>query len=133
MYIAKPLSKYCSVSILLRYMHEGKLTPTSNLPLFSSLSKTNSGYVMRSSRLSYSRCRKVFKGAHGVLGCDPKVYGLHSLHLGGIPSVVNNYNYKIVSERLLKLHSRWKTDVAKDMYVKEADSSCLSVLLSLGL
>ena len=113
-------------------MHEAKLTPTSNLPLFSALNKTKSGYIMRSSRLSYSRCREVFKEALGVLGCDPKIYGLHSLRSGGITSVVNN-DSKIVSERLLKLHGRWKTDVAKDMYVKEADSSRLSVSLSLGL
>ena len=38
-YIAKTLSKYCPVSILLRYMHEAKLTPTNDLPFFSHLSK----------------------------------------------------------------------------------------------
>ena len=54
------LSKYCPVSILLRYMHEAKLTPRGDLPLFSPLSKTKSGYRMRASRLSYSRCREVF-------------------------------------------------------------------------
>ena len=75
----------------------------------------------------------MFKEALGVLGCDPKVYGLSSLRSGGITSVVHNDDSKIVSERLLKLHGRWKTDVAKDMYVKEADSSRLSVSLSLGL
>ena len=62
-YIAKTLSKYCPVSILLRYMHEAKLTPTSDLPLFSPLSNTKSGYMMRSSKLSYSRCREEFKEA----------------------------------------------------------------------
>ena len=72
-YIAKTLSKYGPVSILLRYMHEAKLTPTSDLPLFSPLSKTKLGYMMRSSRLSYSRCRGMFKEALGALGCDPKV------------------------------------------------------------
>ena len=112
MYIAKTLSKYGPVSILLRYMHEAKLTPTSDLPLFSPLSKTKSGYTMRSSRLSYSLCREIFKEALGVLGCDPKVYGLHSLRSGGITLVVNNDDSKIVSERLLKMHDRWKTDVA---------------------
>ena len=61
-----------------------KLTPTSDLPLFSPLSKTKSGYMMRSSRLSFSLCREIFKEALGVLGCDPKVYGLHSLRSGGI-------------------------------------------------
>ena len=48
---------------------------------------------------------------------------LKDLRTGGITLVVNNNDFKIISERLLKLHGRWKTDVAKDMYVKEADSS----------
>lgn len=56
----------------------------------------------------------MFKEALGVLGCDPKVYGLHRLRSGGITSVVKNDDSKVVSERLLKLHGRWKTDVAKD-------------------
>ena len=89
--------------------------------------------MMRSSRISYSRCREVFKEALGVLGCDPRVYGLHSLRSGGITSVVNNDDFNIVYERLLKLHGQWKADVAKDMYVKEAGTSRLSVPLSLGL
>ena len=93
-------------------MHEAKLTPTSDLQLFSPLSKTKSGYMMRSSRLSYSLSREIFKEALGVLGCDPKVYGLHSLRSGEITLVVNNNDSKIVSERLLKMHDRWKTDVA---------------------
>ena len=50
-YIAKILSKCCPVSILLRYMRKAKLTPTGDLPQFSPLSKTKSGYMMRSSRL----------------------------------------------------------------------------------
>ncbi|KAK2562693.1 hypothetical protein P5673_014399 [Acropora cervicornis] len=74
--------------------------------------KTKSGYMMRSSRLSYSLSREIFKEALGVLGCDPKVYGLHSLRSGEITLVVNNNDSKIVSERLLKMHDRWKTDVA---------------------
>ena len=52
---------------------------------------------------------------------------------GGITSVVNNDDSKIVSERLLKMHDRWKTDVAQDVYVKEANYSRLSVSLRLGL
>ena len=43
-YIAKSLSKYGPVSILLRYMQEAKLTSTSELPLFNPLSKTKPGY-----------------------------------------------------------------------------------------
>ena len=46
---------------------------------------------------------------------------------------MKNDDSKVVSERLLKLYGRWKTDVAKDMYVKEADSSRVSVSRTLGL
>ena len=98
-YIAKTHSKYCPVSILLRYMRGAKLSPTSVLPLFSPLSRMKSGYVLRSSKLSHSRCQEVFKEALGVLGCDAKVYGLHSLRPGGITSVKKSDNSKVVSER----------------------------------
>ena len=43
--IAKTLSKYCPVSILLRYMREAELSPTSDLLLFSPLSNAKSGYM----------------------------------------------------------------------------------------
>ena len=67
--LLKPIPcKYCPVSILLRYMRGAKLSPTSVLPLFSPSSKTKSGYVLRSLKLS--RSLKTL----GVLGCDPKVY-----------------------------------------------------------
>ena len=35
-------------------------------------------------------------------------------------------------ERLLKLHGRWKTDLAKDMYIKESVDQRLSFVKSLG-
>ena len=37
----------------------------------------------------------MFKEALGVLGCDPKVYGLHSSRSGGITSVVKNDDFKV--------------------------------------
>ena len=40
---------------------------------------------------------------------------------------------KAVSERLLKLHGRWKTDEAKDMYVLETECNRLSVTKYLGI
>ena len=40
---------------------------------------------------------------------------------------------KAVSERLLKLHGRWKTDEAKDMYVLESEYNRLSVTKYLGI
>ena len=72
-----------------------------------------------------------------MLGYDPKIYGLHILHSGGITLIVNNDTSKSISERLLKLHGNWKNDVRwktlEDMYVQESDSSHLSISRSLGL
>ena len=46
---------------------------------------------------------------------DHKLYGLHSLRSGGATSAFScNRN---LSERVLKLHRRWKYDTAKDMYI----------------
>ena len=49
---------------------------------------------------------------------DLKRYGLHSLRSCGITSVVHHSDNSI-SIRFLKLHGRWKTLVAKDVYVHE--------------
>ena len=54
-----------------------------------------------------------------------KKFGLHSLRSGGATAaVINNRN---LSERLLKLHGRWKSDIAKDMYILEETQNRLAV------
>ena len=92
-----------------------------------------SGYTLRNAKLSYTRCRELFKTTLKDLGYDPKDYGLHSLRSGGATAVITNNDSKAVSERLLKLHGRWKTDEAKDMYVLESESNRLSVTKYLGI
>ena len=65
--------------------------------------------------LSYSRCTEIFKDCLKGLGSDEKKYGFHSPRSGGATAaVINNPN---LSERLLKLHGRWKSDIAKDVYI----------------
>ena len=51
----------------------------------------------------------------------------------GVTAVISNNASKAVSERLLKLHGRWKTDEAKDMYVLETECNRLSVTKYLGI
>ena len=82
----------------------------SNLPLFRPLKlfKSSNTYKLHGSKLSYRRCREVFKNCLKDLGLDYKLYGLHSLRSGGATSVVSNSTS--LSEHLLKLHSRWKLD-----------------------
>lgn len=78
--------------------------------------------------LLYLRSREVFKEA---LTTSAKKYGLHSLRSGGLSSLVQNSDNSI-RERLVKLHGRWKTDAAKDMYVQESVHSMLKVSTYLG-
>ena len=132
-FIAKSNSKYCPVNLLARYMKGAKIDPRCSLPIFRPLVKTKRGYMLRDGKLSYSRCRKIFKDALTALGYDTTRFGLHSLRLGGITSATQNSSSLPLSDRLLKLHGRWKTDLAKDMYVQETLENRLSVTKRLGL
>ena len=64
----------------------------SNLPLFRPLRlfKSSNTYKLYGSKLSYTRCREVFKDCLKDLGLDYNLYGLHSLRAGGATSVVSN-------------------------------------------
>ena len=62
---------------------------------------------------------------------DSSLYGLHSLRPGGAKTVVNSN--KSISERLLMIHSRWKTHTAKDMCIHEDISRGLEVTSHLGI
>ena len=60
------------------------------------------------------------------------MYGLHSLRSVGITSAVRNKT-NLIPERLLKIHGRWKSDSAKDMYVEESLENRLHVTKCLSL
>ena len=57
---------------------------------------------------------------------------LENMVYTGVSQVVHNRKND-VSERLLKLHGRWKTDFAKDMYVQETLHERLKVTRCLEL
>ena len=65
------------------------------------------------------------------IGLHYNLSGLQSLRSGGATSVVSNSTN--LSERLLKLHGRWKSDCAKDMYVLEHVPKRLAITDNLGL
>ena len=71
-YIAKLEGKYCPVAILRRYI-EPRIEPanldlSSHLPLFRPLTKNKPGYTLRNGKLSYTRCREIFKTTLKDLG-----------------------------------------------------------------
>ena len=63
------------------------------------------------------------------LGYDPKLFGLHSLRAGGATAAANAG----VADRLFKRHGRWRSETAKDGYVKDSVASLLSVSKALDL
>ena len=83
-------------------------------------------------KISYTTCREILRDSLNQLGFNRDDYGLHSIRSGGITSVVR-HSGNSVSERLLKLHGRWKTDDTKDMYVVESLDNRLEVTKFLGL
>ena len=64
------------------------------------------------------------------IGLDSSKFELHSLRSGGASEATN---CGLVCDRLFKKHERWRSDSAKDGYVKENDEIKRSVSLNLGI
>ena len=63
------------------------------------------------------------------LGYVTSLYGMHSLRSGGATLAANNG----ISDRMFKRHGRWKSETAKDGYVKDTLGDRLAVTKGLDL
>ena len=63
------------------------------------------------------------------MGWDPSQFGMHSLRAGGATAAGNGG----VPDRLFKRHDRWRSETAKDGYVKDSVENRLEVSKHLGL
>ena len=107
-----------------------KIDLTSNAKLFRGIVSAKEGERLRANGgLSYSRLREILLAKIGQMGWDPKLFGMHSLRAGGATAAANAG----VPDRLFKRHGRWKSETAKDGYVKDSLESRLSVSKSLGV
>ena len=79
--------------------------------------------------MSYPRTREIVLQAFVELDYPKNLFGLHSLRAGGASAAANAG----VGDRLFKRHGRWKSDQAKDAYIKDNLDSLLSVSQSLHL
>ena len=64
-----------------------------------------------------------------AMGWDTSQFGMHSLRAGDVTSAANAG----VLDRLLKWHRRWRSETAKDGYVKDSVEKRLEVSKHLGL
>lgn len=128
--VARTGSPTCPVAMLQRYMSMAELSTSSTLRLFRGITRCKKGERLRSSgTLSYTRLRELFKAKLTELGFDANLFGLHSLRAGGASAAANAG----VPDRLFKRHGRWRSESAKDGYVKDSASALLSVSKSLEL
>ena len=135
-FISKSHKESCPGLLLERYLAKAKISVNDSTEyLFKNVIylKSSNHYILGNKIVSYTRFRELFKECLRELGYDDKQYSLHSFRSGGATTIVKNLKDVSSKERLLKLHGRWKSDIAKDMYVKEDIQERLSVSKSLGL
>ena len=98
--------------------------------LFRGLVNTKSGSRLRpKGSLSYTRVRELVLEKLSLLGLDKSKFGLHSLRAGGASAAANAG----IPDRWFKRHGRWKSENAKDGYIKDKLDSRLEVSRKLGL
>ena len=107
-----------------------KIDLTSGAKLFRGIVSAKDGErLWANGGLSYSRLRELLLAKITQMGWDPKLFGMHSLRAGGATAAANAG----IPDRLFKRHGRWKSESAKDGYVKDSLESRLSVSKSLGI
>lgn len=129
--ISKGSTTACPVTILQRYMSEANLSITSEDYLFKPAfrSKHVPSLIRKNKKLSYTRTRECVKAKLKLVA--PKLnVSTHSLRASGATAVANTQG---VSDRCLKRHGRWKTEIAKDGYIKDSLDERLSVTKILNL
>ena len=128
--VARTGTVTCPVGMMERYFAMGGLECTAHEHVFRAISKTKLGEKLRKGGgLSYSRARELLLEKIKSMGMDPALFGMHSLRAGGATAAANAG----VPDRLFKRHGRWKSESAKDGYVKDSVVSRLEVSKRLGL
>ncbi|XP_071105314.1 integrase/recombinase xerD homolog [Haliotis cracherodii] len=131
--IGRTGKKMCPVKCMECFLEKSGLKEETNSEtyLFRNLAKTSDGYIFRAENkpMSYTRLRELFIEAFKPYVPDIKCYGLHSLRSGGATLAAN----RGIPDRMFKRHGRWRSESAKDGYVKDSIENRLKVSLSMGL
>jgi hypothetical protein len=113
-----------------KYFFMGGLCTHDQGKVFRAVDSTKNGQRLRKSGgISYTRLRELLLEKIEQLGMDPKAFGMHSLRAGGATAAARAG----VADRLFKRHGRWRSESAKDGYVKDALETRLSVTKQLGI
>jgi integrase len=129
--IARAQSELCPVRNLELYFSWCGFSNESSEYIFRNITKTKSGYKLRKTNkpLTYSRMRELFIEAFQSFLPDISKFGFHSLKADGATACANSG----VSDRLFKRIGRWRSESAKDGYIKDNLDARLLVSLKLSL
>jgi len=127
--IAKTQSITCPVAMLDRYMSIGKIPKESKLFLFRPIVAGRPPKLRDSGKLSRSRLAELLKEKLDKLGFPAVEFSPHSLRAGGAMAAAEAG----IPDRIFKRHGRWKSETAKDGYVKDSLQKRLLVSSSIGL
>ena len=127
-HISELQSKCCPVFITATYIHT--LGLLSDHFLVCKLAKTKEGHnAIGSHQMSSSYIRKNFKELVQLHLPGASNISPHSLRAGGASSAAENSS----SDRLISKHGRWKSEGARNGYIKDSIKNRLSVSKNLGL
>ena len=131
--VARTSGACCPVSMMEKYLgliHTESCQERYDQCVFRGLVKTKQGYRLRKSgSLSYTRVRELVLDKLESIGLDKRKFGVHNLRAGGATAAANAG----VPYRLFKLHGRWKSETAKDGYVKDDLAERLTVTKNIGI
>lgn len=119
----------CPHALLCRYFASARIDPNFSVYIFRAVRffKRTNMYLLCSNKLSYTRARELIKETLSAIGIDSKGFSSHSLRAGGVTFIAKNLPRSDGSDRLLMLRGRWRSEQAKNMYVKEPLESRLQL------
>ena len=128
--VARTGTSTCPVAMLEQYFARTGISVNDERFLFRPIQHTKNGEVLKGAgKISYSCLRELFNKKLKQLGFPAESFGFHSLRAGGATAVANAK----VPDRLFKRHGRWRSENAKDGYVKDNMEARLEVTRRLGL
>jgi len=127
--IARTNASSCPVTMLEQYMIKAKIQADSRLFLFRPIVAGKIPRLRDSGQLSRTRLAELIREKLDGLGYSAVEFTPHSLRAGGATAAADAG----VPDRVFKRHGRWKSENAKDGYVKDSLEKRLSVSKNLGI
>ncbi|XP_071793160.1 integrase/recombinase xerD homolog [Asterias amurensis] len=112
--IARTFQPTCPVVITERYFQAMGDPDTSPLPVLRRMTRSKTGLVPTTHGLSYTRTREIVLEALRPFVPDIHKFGLHSLRSGGASAA----SKALLPSHLISMHGRWKTEKARNAYIK---------------